>query len=241
MGRSPNYPSVDLADSITLVRKLYEKSGRSLVQRNEAVQAWGYNSVNGKSRRLLSALRQYGFINIDKKGVVLSARGLQVAIYPDGDPNQIEALEAAALEPRVFSDIFDSDRAEGSEGTIQNWLIMEKEYNQEAAEFIARAYKANLRLARLDKTEYTPRQDDEDANGEEKQMDHQPGTDQGAPPSQTSRYVYGLGDGLDVEVVFKGRKHTRDDIKLFRAYLALQQRGLRETSKAKGQTEQTDE
>ena len=61
--RSPNFPSVNLADAIEAVRAIYQREGRSLMPRLSAAKALGYNSMNGRSLSKLGALRGYGLLD----------------------------------------------------------------------------------------------------------------------------------------------------------------------------------
>ncbi len=55
--RSPNFPAVPLGEAIDSARKIYDNEGRSSFPRLSAVKPLGYKSLNGRSLRIIGALK----------------------------------------------------------------------------------------------------------------------------------------------------------------------------------------
>src|ERR1051325_2885913 len=60
--RSPNFPGIDLREAIDKVQLIYSKDKRNATNAEVIVKHLGYSQLHGKSRRVLSALKQYGLL-----------------------------------------------------------------------------------------------------------------------------------------------------------------------------------
>ena len=62
MARSPNYPQIGLRKAIELARVIYKVAHTAKAPASTIASALGYNSLNGSSLGVLSALKKFGLM-----------------------------------------------------------------------------------------------------------------------------------------------------------------------------------
>lgn len=145
--RSPNYPAFDLGEAIQRARQLYEQEGTAHTPPEIAVTAWGYNSLNGASARVLSAVRQYGLVEDVGRDVRVSERALAILLDPEGSAEYQEALRAAAREPGVFAEILDEyPNGLPSDQTVVAHLVRKRGFTEDGAKKLNAVLRATLDL-----------------------------------------------------------------------------------------------
>jgi hypothetical protein len=144
--RSPNYPSLNLAQALTLLGKLYTAEKRTPVSHEAAAPALGFRSLSGPARVAIAALRQYGFIDKAGKGAIrVSDLGVRVL---HGNPEDKRlALAQAGTNPTLFKELA-KEHADASENSIASYLITQKEFSPDGARRAAKAFRATLKLAK---------------------------------------------------------------------------------------------
>lgn len=168
--RSPNYPSLNLAQALTAVGKLYAAEKRTPVSHDAAAVALGFKSLSGPARVAIGALRQYGLIDKAGKGNVrVSDLGVR-ALHGNTDDKRA-ALQQAGTNPPLFKELT-RDHSEASENSIASYLITKKEFHPDGARKAAKAFRATVKLAKEDASGYT------DANSDDEPED-MTGTDTG--------------------------------------------------------------
>ena len=93
--RSPNYPQLNLSDAIERARKIYK--AEHIHRANDEVLAknLGYNSLNGTSRSILSAMKKYGLLQADGDGFRVSDDAVDIIELPLDDPAHAQAQDRA--------------------------------------------------------------------------------------------------------------------------------------------------
>src|SRR5690349_14936005 len=95
--RSPNYPSMDLAQAIGKIPAMYAAMKRHEVATENAIAAMGLKHTGSTGKLAIAAMRAYGLI--EGRGMVkLSRRGLDLGI--DYKPTE-KQWKAAAKEAAV--------------------------------------------------------------------------------------------------------------------------------------------
>lgn len=164
--RSPNYPSVDLAGAIELVRPVFKAENRNKMSKSVLAKHMGYTSLNGRALGKIGAVRAYGLIEGSGDELRLSDDAI-VALAAPTDAARNQARLRLALKPQLFQDIRkDFPDSLPSEDNITFWLI-QRQFTAEAAGKAAKAYLATMRLAAGQPTGYTPPDDDEDEDDDE--------------------------------------------------------------------------
>ena len=94
--RSPNYPALSLPDAIERVRDVHKLQQTTPEPRAVVIRHMGYNSVNGRALKALSALLKYGLLEeAGKDGLRVSGRALSI-LFPDPAAPEAKAAAIAA-------------------------------------------------------------------------------------------------------------------------------------------------
>jgi len=212
--KSPNHPAITLENAIGLARKLYKREGRSTVKPEVAVISWGYNSLSGPASRRISSLRQYGLIGPTASGVQLTERALRILIDPKSSQKYIEALQDAALEPKIFQEIRDK-YPEASDDALYSHLVIENKFAEKAASRVIKSYRANIAFAKLTEKDYTTRVKlEQDEHEEEKMLET-------LEKQYTRRFSWPLSKEVTAELRLAGTDITPSHIEKLRQYLEL--------------------
>ena len=154
-GRSIAYPFITLEAAIRRAQKLWEEEGKNLVPISVAVRHWNYGEKSSGGKQTVSALKQYGLIRDtgegDERKILLSPRALDILIEPAHSPKRIEAIKAAALNPKIYTDLLGqwSVNELPSDQTIAAYLIREKDFNRLTVDAFIRDFRANIQFAKI--------------------------------------------------------------------------------------------
>jgi len=150
--RSPNYPAISLREAVERASKLYAADGRAGSLLGSAVQHFGFNRPHGTAMALVSAMRKYGLIEVANNRVTLTKRAIDILVFPDDDPRKINAIQAAALSPEIYQDLYNHYLMRGqlpSEQSLKAELEAEMKFNPRAVADFVRDFKATLTYAGL--------------------------------------------------------------------------------------------
>lgn len=154
--RSRNYPALSLGEALERARELYKQEGRSRTPAAVAVGAWGYNSLNGASLRVVSALRQYGLIEGSNEEMRLSPRALTLLLEPEQNPDYADALHEALRTPAVFQEIIQEYGEDiPSDGALVSYLVRKLQFGEQGARTLIDAFRASVELVRTKTTSYS--------------------------------------------------------------------------------------
>jgi hypothetical protein len=138
--RSPNYPAIGLGPAAEHARDVYRSEGRSAVPMEALAQALKHGSLSGPARTKIGSLRQFGLLERISDGrYKLSRTGLELALHGPSDPEYRAALRQAALNPKLFAELF-REYGEASETTIKVHLIKDLGFSDDGAKKAARAF-----------------------------------------------------------------------------------------------------
>ncbi len=147
--RSPNYPGIDLQQAVEYAKLFYEKHRRTNVPLKVAAKIVGFNTVSGPVKSRFAAMKQYGMAEVDKEGNIrLTERGLTIAMSPPHTTEHLTALQAAALSPALFDELYRTKR-EADDDTIRYHLERDRRFSPEGASRLITNYRASLRHAKL--------------------------------------------------------------------------------------------
>jgi hypothetical protein len=146
--RSPRYPAVSLTVAINGAHLLWTKDKRTTVQGEALAKALGYKGHSGPARTLIGAMRQYGLLEKQGRGLRLSDRAILLITSPEGSEEQTAAIREAALAPDLFRDLYATHRGEPVEA-IKSYLKQRRGFTEPGAELAATAYRDTLSLVAL--------------------------------------------------------------------------------------------
>jgi len=144
--RSPGYPAIGLREAIEKIRAVYEKDYQNRLPRSVAAAHMGYQSLNGKSLGVLSAVAKFGLLEGRGEENRVSDLALQIIAHPPGTPERAKAIVEAAARPELFGDL--DDRFQGgkaSDATLRSYLITKK-FIPQAADAVVRSYRETKAL-----------------------------------------------------------------------------------------------
>lgn len=112
--RSPNYPCIDLEKALELTERIYSVDKRAPIPVSILISRWGLPKYNSYVRQLIAALTYYGLLDSTAKGenrrVAVSDRGYRIL---EKAPDRMKLLRTAALEPRIFNEVWQHYRSKG--------------------------------------------------------------------------------------------------------------------------------
>src|ERR1700722_19088161 len=94
--RSPQYPAIGLKEAIDKLDGIYKHDYQNPIPRSVIAEHMGYQSLNGKSLGVLSALLKYGLLEGRGDASRVSDLGVQIIAHPPGTKEHAEALKEAA-------------------------------------------------------------------------------------------------------------------------------------------------
>lgn len=145
--RSPNYPPIGFPSALELAKKIYDKEGRADVSPDIAIKHMGYSSMNGRAKRMISALKTYGLFAEQGGQLKISEQGRTVMVFPDGSPERQAALRELVMRPPIFQTLLAKfgDHLP-SDDNFKAKLITEFEFMDDAADVCLRAFKESLQF-----------------------------------------------------------------------------------------------
>lgn len=148
--RSRNYPAFGLPDAIQKVKQLWERDGKSAVDAEVAVKAWGYKSINGASLRALAGVRQYGLLDSPEAKVVkVSPTALTIILEPEGSEERDAAIREAAESPSMFQEILGQYPDDlPSDPAVVSWLVRTHNFSETAAKSLIASYRETMALVK---------------------------------------------------------------------------------------------
>ena len=151
--RSPNYPSISLADAVERLTKLGGAIHGHAAPRDIVLTSMGYSGANGASLTALSALGKYGLLERTGDEYKITQRGMMY-LHPQSPEERQRAIQEAAAEPKVFADL--SERFSGggvSDELLRNYLVRSS-FSPTAAASALLAYRETMALVERECGEY---------------------------------------------------------------------------------------
>ncbi len=142
-GRSPRYPGIDLANAIERAQAIYRSDGKNAVPAEVVLRRWGYTPKSSSGLVALGALRGFGLVEPAGKDVKLSTLALDI-ILP-GSPGRAEAIQRAALTPRIHRDVWDHYAGSlPSNETLKHYLVRDCGFTDSGADEFIKQFRATL-------------------------------------------------------------------------------------------------
>ena len=230
--RSPNYPSISLAEAIQKVRTVYQKEHLHSATKEVIAKVLGYAGLNGASFGVVSALVKYGLMEQKGDEIKISGDGQIVALHRKGDPEYTTAIQQAAFRPTLFRELYDLyGDSLPSDHNLRVYL-QKKGFNPKVVDSVIRLYRDTLEFVVTETGDDIPISDDTmEEPRTQPQAAHTPAP-QAPPvfnslagPDVTNEKViaFPLSEESNVRIIFSGRI-TQDDIEHVRKLLELTKR-----------------
>lgn len=133
--RSPPYPSIPLSKAIERVGTFYSKALHHAVPVTVAANAWEYAPKSSGLFATLAALKQFGLMTDegsgDKRRFKLTDSAIRIVRDPDPQSEKRKAaIRAAALAPKIHSELWEQYGAAGASGAmdvaIKSYLTLDR-------------------------------------------------------------------------------------------------------------------
>lgn len=144
--RSPNYPAMDLGESIEAIRGVYAKEKRAKFPRQSLATHLGYSSLNGRALAKIGALRAYGLIEGREDALQVSNTAIALLEAPKDSEDYIEAIHEAFNSPPLFVRILSEHGDEVPSDHTLRWWLAKQGYVGEAADRALKVYLASVSL-----------------------------------------------------------------------------------------------
>lgn len=152
-GRSPNYPSMDLGESIEAIKKVYAIERRARFPRTALATHLGYTSLNGRALAKIGAIRAYGLLDGREDSLTVSPTAMALIDAPKDSEDYLEALHIAFNSPPLFARIAAEHEETPSPQSLRWWLAKQG-YMGDAADKALKVYLASLELVNSVEGEY---------------------------------------------------------------------------------------
>ncbi len=163
---------------------MYEKEGRRPASDEDIAEDLGYNTLNGTSRGVLSALKKYGLLQRDGDGLKVSDDAVALIELPPTDIERAAAMRRAAFRPTLFAELYEKYRNDlPSDKNLRHFLIT-KGFNPKTTDEVIRVYRDTLQFVSDQTTDYA---EVEDENQPKVEPPVQPLREQTTQDVQTSR------------------------------------------------------
>ncbi|MBX3508495.1 MAG: hypothetical protein KF714_06890 [Parvibaculum sp.] len=193
--RSPNYPSMSLAEAIQRAALVYKNQHTHGAPREVVAKSMGYNSLNGASATSISALIKYGLLEGRGDEIKISDRAMCI-LHPQSPEEKAEAIRQAAREPELFRDL--AERFPGrmpAEDVLRNYLIRNG-FAPAAVSSVILAYRETCEFAEREAGAYDS--GPVPVSTEAPAMHSTPQSHSTAPAPNTGKPVYNQSDERNV-------------------------------------------
>lgn len=156
-GRSPNYPSLTLMETMERLRPVYEGIHTYPSPKEVIAENMGYNSLSGRALTLIGTMRRYGLLESEGGGLLkVSDLAVSILELPDKSPELQRAYSQAALTPVLFSELHSEFPDKLPNDAMLRHHLIKKGFMPRAADEIIRVYKGNEALVEEQAGEYNP-------------------------------------------------------------------------------------
>lgn len=224
--RSPNYPSISLAEALDRVKKVHDRERQHATARDVVMKWMGYGSSNGASLGALSAARKYGLLERLGKGEEYKVSDRAVAIFhPHSQAEKAEALDAAARAPALFAELLDHYRGSlPSDENIRGYLIR-RGFTQGSLGGVVQSFRETMSLAQGASSPYPSQETSRVEPGEEEEDDvpaiEQAPAQRRPPTADGPMKVSFTGDSVEVSAVLVDAESVDNLVRALEAMKSL--------------------
>jgi len=177
--RSPNYPYLSLGDTIDKTCIVLEKDKLSPTSPEVIVGHLGYTNLNGTSRRVLAAMKDYGLLEeVGNKRYKVSNAGYKLCKNNETPEERLKLLKEAALSPYFFRHVIEEYKGDlPSPETLIDYLILNKEFSPDGARSLQKVLRETVELANINSEDFVVKYQDREKNPANAGQGQQQGSD----------------------------------------------------------------
>ncbi len=151
--RSPNFPSIALETALVKARQLYDREKRGMTALSVIAKHWGYSLKSSGFLQAVGALKTYGLMEDEGRGLDRRARltefALRILLDPRVDsPERKGLIRDAALNPGIAQAILERyPDNPPSEENLEHFLIFDLGFQPGAAKLSVKTFLENNAFA----------------------------------------------------------------------------------------------
>lgn len=165
--RSPNFPVISLKDAVERARMLYEKDGTGGSTKDSVFKNMGYNSKNGASLGVLSALGKFGLTDEKNGRIVLTKDAIFILMKGGNEDQRRDALRRCALRPVLYKKLWEDHAEHGAlpgDDTLRS-LLVSMDFNPKSVNKAVEAFRETIAFADLRYEQGADEKPDDSNNG----------------------------------------------------------------------------
>ena len=133
---------------------MYDEKGRQPASDEDIAKDLGYNTLNGTSRGVLSALKKYGLLQRDGDRFKASDDAVAIIELPTADTEHAAAVRRAAFRPSLFAELYEKYSHElPNDKNLRHHLIT-KGFNPKTTNEVIRVYRDTLEFVSEEMADY---------------------------------------------------------------------------------------
>lgn len=164
--RSPNYPYLSLGDAIDKTCIVLDKDKLNPTSPEVIVGHLGYTNLNGTSRRVLAAMKDYGLLEeVGNKRYKVSNVGYKLCKNNETPEERLKLLKEAALTPYFFRHLIEEYKGDlPSPETLVDYLVLEKDFSPDGARSLEKVLRETKEFAMISSEDFEIKQPDNQEN-----------------------------------------------------------------------------
>jgi hypothetical protein len=123
---------------------VYEEEGRQPASDEDIAEDLGYNTLNGTSRGVLSALKKYGLLQRDGDRFKASDDAVAIIELPTADSEHAAAVRRVAFRPALFAELYEKYSHDLPNDKNLRHLLITKGFNPKTTNEVIRVYRDTL-------------------------------------------------------------------------------------------------
>lgn len=133
---------------------MYQEGGRQPASDKDIAEDLGYNTLNGTSRGVLSALKKYGLLQRDGDGFKVSDDAVAIIELPPADIEHAAAVRRAACRPMLFAELYEKYRSDLPDDKNLRHFLITKGFNPKTTNEVIRVYRDTLEFVSEETADY---------------------------------------------------------------------------------------
>lgn len=153
--RGPGVPTINLERALKFTRDFWAHEKRNPAPVVAVLSHWGYSAKSSGGFLAVASMKRFGLMdetgNNEKRTLKLSTLALDLLKTEETDPATFKSLlKQAALRPEMHAHLWEKYGHElPSDKTLQNYLVFDKHYSDDAAKAFINEYRDTISFAKL--------------------------------------------------------------------------------------------
>jgi hypothetical protein len=140
---------------------VYEEEGRQPALDEDIAEDLGYNTLNGTSRGVLSALKKYGLLQRDGDRFKVSDDAVAIIELPTADIEYAAAVRRVAFRPTLFVELYEKYGDDLPDDKNLRHLLITKGFNPKTTNEVIRVYRDTLEFVSEEMADYAEVEDED--------------------------------------------------------------------------------